>query len=235
MALIDALSRCQHNASLKELSLSTHLHRSTACRILEALHRHGYVDRVATGFYRLGTKARTVKNATTDIEVQAHNTLERVRDAVGETVSIARFNESHAIFTSCMSGGRVPLIDLAEGTAVPLHAAACGKLWLGECGVHAVNVYAARFGLAALTSATVTDVEKLLHETRRAHKRGYGREFDEVEQGYASIATLISDCNGPIAALSIHAPRARLDMRWITLLQAHAVLLTQQLCQKHAA
>ncbi|MDH4274987.1 MAG: helix-turn-helix domain-containing protein [Gammaproteobacteria bacterium] len=272
MSLLDALTHTDQPLSLKTLSLTTQLNRSTACRILDALQRHGYVEKAGTGFYRLPEiktnplNMRSIPEMAEDltaitsvndkleqsialpecvdscihspepiIEVLAMDTLVRVRDAINETVSLARFDNGDVIFTRCVGSQRVPVTEISEGMRLPLHLTACGKLWLGEQGIEITLEYNVQRGKFAASTLNFIEEENILHESRRAFKRGYGNESEETQPGIASIATLIYDRSGPIAGLSIHAPIARLDQRWAAVLKAHTLLLTQQLCLQQAA
>lgn len=54
--LLDIIATHDEPVSLKTLSHTTHLHPSTAFRILASLIEHGFVERSSVGHYRLGVK-----------------------------------------------------------------------------------------------------------------------------------------------------------------------------------
>ncbi len=54
--LLDTIATHDEPVSLKTLSGVTHLHPSTAFRILASLVENGFVERSSAGHYRLGAK-----------------------------------------------------------------------------------------------------------------------------------------------------------------------------------
>ncbi|MEW5771499.1 MAG: IclR family transcriptional regulator [Pseudomonadota bacterium] len=218
VALLDALARHEGGASLKMLGLETALSPSTAFRILAALGEHGLVARDGAGHYLLGARltqwAARVRVAR-DVREVARPVMERLRDALGETVNLTVRQGDEVVYVERATSSRMMRVEQVIGSRAPLHVTAVGKLMLGEDGAAALGGYARRTGLPAFTPNTLDSEAKLLPEVQGAVERGYAFDNEEAELGVGCIGALIRDAAGkPVAGLSVSAPRERRRDAW---------------------
>lgn len=231
--LLDALARHGEPASLKYLAADTGLHPSTAHRILTALAGHGYVERVEPAGWQLGAKLLQLGHRVRvgqDLRRAARPEMDRLCDAIGETVNLTLRAGDEVIYVERATPARAIRVEQVIGSRAPLHVTAVGKLWLGEEGEAGVAAYAGRTGLPRYTRNTLTDVAALTREALAAAQRGYALDDEEAELGVGCIGALIRDATGQVVAgLSISAPIERRRDAWIGLLTEAARRISAKL------
>jgi DNA-binding IclR family transcriptional regulator len=233
VALLDTLARLDKGASLKVLGLDTNLSPSTAFRILAALGEHGLVARNGAGHYLLGPRlsqwAARVRVAG-DVREVARPVMERLRDALKETVNLTVRQGDEVVYVERSTSSRMMRVEQVIGSRAPLHVTAVGKLMLGEDGLAAMVDYAKRTSLPAFTPNTLNTETRLLKDINLSLARGYALDNEEAEMGVGCIGVLIRDSSGqPVAGLSVSAPRERRQDAWIEQVTAAAAEISAAL------
>ena len=218
-ALLDALATEEGGASLKILAAETGLHPSTAFRILAALQSHDLVSKNQVGQYLLGTRltrwASRVRVAG-DVREVARPVMERLRDALKETVNLTVRQGDEVVYVERAISSRMMRVEQVVGSRAPLHVTAVGKLMLGEDGRAAISDYARRTGLPAFTPNTLSTEDRLQKNIHESLARGYALDNEEAEAGVGCIGALIRDAGGKaVAGLSVSAPSGRRQDAWI--------------------
>lgn len=231
--LLDAIAQHGNDASLKILSAETGLHPSTAFRILASLSEQGFVERTDKGNYQLGVKLMQLGSrvsASVDIRKIALPIMEKLRDALGETVNLTVREEDDVVYIERSVAKRMMKVEQIIGSRAPLHVTAVGKLMLGEQGEAACRSYAKRSKLPAYTVNTFSKAKPLLQECMAAIKRGYALDNEEAELGVGCIGTLVRDAGGEVVAgLSVSAPIERRRDEWIAQIMQAGEQLSAQL------
>ncbi|HKJ95892.1 MAG TPA: IclR family transcriptional regulator [Gammaproteobacteria bacterium] len=232
-SLLDELAAHDGPVSLKVLAQATGLHASTAHRILNTLLDIGYVERTGAGRYQLGVRLLQLGNRVqmhVDLRRDALPVMEALRDLVGETVNLTVREGDEVVYIERVSGTRNMRVELVIGGRAPLHVTAVGKLFLAEDGSRAVDEYAARTRMPALTPGSVRKVDRLRELVVEAADRGYARDRQETEEGVECIGVPVRDGSGRmIAGLSVSAPADRLREDWVSALQAAGLRLSERL------
>lgn len=222
-ALLEAIATRPEPASLKFLSAETHLHPSTAFRILNALATHGFVERTSAGHYALGMKLLhfgSHVHGKVDLLREAKPIMEWLRSQVGETVNLTVREADEVVYVERAISSHMMRVEQVIGSRAPLHVTAVGKLFLSEGGEKACREYARRTGLPRYTPNTLTQVTKLWAQIENAHKQGYALDNEEAEQGVACVGVPVRDAHAKmVAGLSISAPRERRREIWIPLIK----------------
>lgn len=222
-ALLEAIVTHPEPASLKFLSVETHLHPSTAFRILNALATHGLVERTSAGHYALGMKLLRFGghvHGKVDLLREAKPIMEWLRSQVDETVNLTVREADEVVYVERAMSNRMMRVEQVIGSRAPLHVTAVGKLFLAEGGEKACREYARRTGLPRYTPNTLTQVTKLWAQIEHAHKQGYAYDNEEAEQGVACVGVPVRDAQAKmLAGLSISAPRERRRETWIPLIK----------------
>lgn len=222
-ALLEAITAHPEPASLKLLSAETRLHPSTAFRILNALAKHGLVERTSTGHYALGVKLLhfgSHVHGKVDLLREAKPIMEWLRSQVGETVNLTVREADEVVYVERAISNRMMRVEQVIGSRAPLHVTAVGKLFLSEGGEKSCREYARRTGLPRYTPNTLTQVTKLWAQIENAHKQGYALDNEEAEEGVACVGVPVHDPYGKIVAgLSISAPCERRREAWIPLIK----------------
>jgi DNA-binding IclR family transcriptional regulator len=232
-SLLDAIADSTEPATLKILAAETGLHPSTAFRILAALATVGLVERDAGGHYVLGRKLVRLAGRVQrplDLRQEALDTMEKLRDAVGETVNLTVREGDEVIYIERVTPQRMMRVEQVIGSRAPLHVTAVGKLMLGGMGKGFLRGYVERTGLPAYTPHTIADARSLERAADRAVGEGYAKDDEEAEEGVGCIGVLVYDASGTaVAGLSISAPMERRRDEWIPLIRRAGEEISERL------
>jgi len=221
MSLLDALAARPDPVSLKELSLATGLHPSTAHRILNDMVLGRFVDRgEQAGSYRLGMRLLELGNlvkARLSVREAALDPMRELHRKTGQTVNLSLRQGDEIVYVERSYSERSGMqVVRAIGGRAPLHLTSSGKLFLAQDDPRVVRTYATRTGLAGHTRNSITELPKLERELSMVRARGFARDNEELEIGVRCIAAGIRDDSGRlVAGLSVSAPAERMQDDWI--------------------
>ncbi len=220
VSLLDALAAQPDSVSLKELSLRTGLHPSTAHRILNDLVTSRFVDRSEPGAYQLGMRLLELGNlvkARLNVRDAALGPMRELHRATGQPVNLSIRQGDEIVYIERAVSERSGMqVVRAVGGRAPLHLTSVGKLFLTADEARNVRAYATRTGLAGHTRNSITDIVRLERELALVRARGYARDNEELELGVRCIAAGIRDDSARlVAGLSISAPADFVQDDWI--------------------
>jgi DNA-binding IclR family transcriptional regulator len=219
MSLLGALGRHATPVNLKQLATETHLHPSTAHRILSVMVDNRLVDRIEPGTYRLGIRLLelgSLVKSRISVRQEALPHMQQLHQALGETVNLSVRHDDEVVYIERTSGnGSMMRVVQIIGARAPLHITAVGKIFLAEDGPDKCTDYVRRTGLPRYTDNTVTDAEALAREIEKIRRQGYAVDDEEAEKGVSCIgAGIFNDEGRLVAGLSVSAPSDRLDKAW---------------------
>jgi DNA-binding IclR family transcriptional regulator len=220
VTLFDALSIKAEPVSLKELSLTTGLHPSTAHRILNDLVLARLVDRVEPGTYQLGMRLLELGNlvkSRLNVRDAAMGPMRELHRATGQPVNLSMRQGDEIVYIERALSERSGMqVVRAVGGRAPLHLTSVGKLFLAVDDVKNVRNYMTRTGLAGHTKNSITDPTQFERELSLVRARGYARDNEELELGVRCIAAGIRDDSGRlVAGLSVSAPADFMQDEWV--------------------
>ncbi len=208
--VLAAFRRSPGPVSLDALVKRTGIGAATLEMLLATLERRGLVRRIVEkpDHFALGLawlRLADVKRRQLEIREVALPVLRRVRDAIGETVSLGvRIGASRVNIEYAESRHEVRRIT-QPGYHVPLHQGAGGRTILSGLGDSAIETY------FATTSLTQFDKTKLIAGIKAARRDGYSVIDGEVTSDTAAVSAPIFDHVGDVAAvLTISLPSQRL-------------------------
>lgn len=221
MRLLEALAAEPGTASLKNLSLATGLHPSTAHRILAVMVDSNIAERVEAGSYRLGIRLLELGNLVKlriNVRQEALPYLRELQRELGETVNLCVRQKDEVIYVERIVGSQTMMrVVQVVGARAPLHITAVGKIFLAADGTAGCREYAKRTGLPGYTESTLTTEPALFKEMAEIIRRGYAFDNEEAEKGVSCIGAGIRNDEGKIVAgLSVSAPSDRLRKSWAT-------------------
>jgi len=227
VSLLDALALQSEPVSLKDLSLATGLHPSTAHRILNDLVLARYIDRIEPGTYQLGLRLLELGNlvkARLSVREAALGPMRELHRATGQTVNLSVRRGDEIVYVERAVSERSGMqVVRAIGGRAPLHLTSVGKLFLAADDTRLVRAYASRTGLAGQTRNSITELSGLERELGLVRARGYARDNEELELGVRCIAAGIHDDSARlVAGLSISAPAEFLQDNWVEALRQTA-------------
>ena len=134
VSLLDALAERSEPTSLKDLSLATGLHPSTAHRILNDLVTARLVDRTDPGTYQLGIRLLELGNlvkARLNVRDAALGAMRELHRATGQPVNLSIRQGDEIVYIERAVSERSGMqVVRAVGGRAPLHLTSVGKLFL---------------------------------------------------------------------------------------------------------
>lgn len=190
------------------------VHRSTASRLVSALHAHDLVERdEGGGAVRLGVGVLRLAAATRsrlDLTAQGGPVCEALAEQLGETVNVAVFREGAAINLYQAQGANTVAMHNWVGDRTVLHATSSGKMLMAGLDETQRDQLLST-SLERFTEHTVTDPAVLREQLDEARRKSWAGVVEEFEEGLNAVAAPI---RGPeatvIAALSVAGPTYRL-------------------------
>jgi DNA-binding IclR family transcriptional regulator len=146
--------------------------------------------------------------ASSDLRRRVRPVLRTLARETGETATLEVPFEDSMLILDEVAGSHVLGSAGNIGTRWPIHATSTGKVWLAfdESGIDRLDEK-----LKPLTARTLTDRDALQPQLAEIRRRGYAITVDEIEDGFAAVATVIRGVLGDVqGALSIGGPTQRL-------------------------
>jgi DNA-binding IclR family transcriptional regulator len=187
--------------------------KSTVHDHLNTLTRLGYLVN-EDGRYRLSLRflnlGGQVRSRSPVFEV-AESEVRELAQETGEHANLMVEENGKGVFLYKVKGDESVTLDTYEGMEVFLHTTAMGKAILADLSPERRDAIIDEHGLPAVTENTVTDRTALLEELDRIRERGYAIDNEERLPGIRCVAASIATDDGVVGALSISAPRRRMD------------------------
>jgi IclR family KDG regulon transcriptional repressor len=195
--------------SLTEISSKVTLHKSTVHRLLASLEGKGFILRDgATEKYRLGFRlwelsANLIQSE--DMGVVLLPEMERLRDQVGETISLYVLDGNERVRVQAVQSNQAIRRVAPVGARMPLFVGASSKVLLAyaddEIQERVLNT----------ASASNLDRKALVQMLAETRKLGYATSIEEREPGAAAVsAPIFSRDNKLMASLAVSGPANRL-------------------------
>ena len=208
--ILRALDGEPDGLSLSQLSERLDLPRSTVHRVVSALAAERLVAAASpNGRVRLGPElARLALSSRRELRQELRPHLQRLFDAVNETVDCAVLDGDHLRFIDQIAAPHRLRAVSSVGTTFPLHCTANGKAILAELGRdEATRVLPTR--LKRCTPATITGPAELLAELERVRETHVAFDREEHTAGISAAGIAVRDPFGALAAISVPMPTQR--------------------------
>lgn len=199
--------------TLAELSRGSGLNKTTTHRLLRALQSEDLVERdAATSAYSLGPGLMALgvqALSSSDLRRRVRPLLKLLARSSGETATLEVPVGDSMLILDEVAGTHVVGSAGNVGTRWPLHATSTGKAYLAFDD-HGLD----RLGspLKALTARTLVDRDAFQPQFIEIRRRGYAVSVDELEEGYAAVATVIRGALGDVqGTLCIGGPTQRFN------------------------
>ena len=208
MDMLELIARRPDGLTIRELTETLEMPRSTVYRILSTLEPRGVVHRGSSGAYVLGAKlvelaGRVADGAGYDLVEIASPHLEKLSAELGEACKISVRDGDAVLVLATRSGSHAYGLTIAPGRKLPLHAGAASKVLMAHLEPQEIERLL-RLELHAFTPRTITDPKKLRTELARIRREGWS--FDKGEYSHlvrAYAAPVVDPHARVIAAVSI--------------------------------
>ncbi len=234
LALLGALAE-QDVVRLDDAAQLLAVSKSTAYRLLATLETSGLAERLPEGGYRAGPGAVRWASqllAGLDIRTGAAPFLRALRDEFRETVNLAVLRGASIVYVDILESPSAFRMADVPGSLAPAHATALGK---------AIATRLEPTRLAALlgpepyhryTADTATTWEELAPRIDEARVRGYAVDREEVATGVVCVGAPVMVRWIVGGAVSVSAPRARMDDDRLALVGERLVRVTETLSER---
>lgn len=215
--IIELLSEHPRGLALMEVCAATSLAKGTASRMLSSLIAHNYVTQdTDTRKYRLTTRLFQIGSRAVDsanILSSARTHLEALTIQTGETVHlVSRIRDEVVYLYKEETSNSMVRTASHVGLHNPMYCTGVGKSILAFLPDQEIREIWARTEIVGYTPNTITSLEDMFAEIRKIRTNGYALDMEEHELGVCCIAAPILDLNrNPIAAISVSAPKVRMD------------------------
>lgn len=225
--VLEMLAGAGREMGVSELGQATDLPYATIHRMAATLLQRGYLHQdPRSRKYVLGSRLIHLGSAAGHMMGSAARPyLERLVELTGETANLALLEEGYAVYVAQAPSRRMVRTFTEVGNRVSPHSTAVGKVLLSHQPASVVSRIVSRHGLAAATPNTITELPELLEEVERVRTRGYALDLEEQEEGVTCVAVPLAPSTGPVAAMSVSGPTARMgeDRRVEIVAHLHAV------------
>ena len=222
IGILDILaSKADVGINLAELSSLIDMPKSSTHRYLATLQELGLAEHNNGGRFYLGTKVIELAGSflvNSDLRNESQAVLNELAEKTGETIHLAVPSGTEVVYIAKVESTHALGMFSHIGARLPMYCTALGKAILAfsnEKQLHAILAEP----LIPRTRNSITSAKALEEELVRIRLQGYAIDNEENEIGIRCVGAPIFDyTTTPIAAISISAPRERMDKERLTLL-----------------
>lgn len=199
-----------------DISLALSLPRSSLHGLLSTLTETGWLTYdPPTRSYGLGIRTLEAGNAylrTQNLPTRARPFMERIRDALDETVQLSVLDGRFNVYVDKVDGQQALVLASAVGRRLPAHATGVGKVLLAGLDQTALERLVGGVTLERFTPHTLTGKAALYRRLQTIREAGYGTDEEEYTIGVRCVAVPIRDLREQVvAAMSVSVPVIRFD------------------------
>lgn len=214
----------RQDLTLTEISRETGLNKSTVHRLLTSLERKGFLIRdPETEKFRLGFRLWELSAnlaRTDDPAVVLLPEMQRLRDAVGETMSLYIRDGKDRVRVQAVESTQTIRRVAPVGARLPLAVGASSKVLVAYAPQEARDMI-----LEDPSWPDYVDKHHYVQQLDGIRKQGYATSIEEREIGTSAIAVPIFGRSGQLsAALAISGPASRLTLERM---KEHAPLIME--------
>jgi IclR family transcriptional regulator, pca regulon regulatory protein len=236
LAILEAFAR-QPALTIADAARASDVTRAAARRCLLTLADLGYVAFDGKFFRPLPRMLRLGCGFCESMPLPqvAQPILDKARDELNESVSLAVRDSTDALFVARAEAQRIVSTGVKIGARLPAFCSATGRVLLGALPEGRVKDIIRRSNLVQRTPKTLVDPLSILNAIRMARQNGYAASNEELELGMISMAVPVIDRTGQTtAAMSVSASSARIHFDrmlslFLPVLQRHAHILSKSL------
>ena len=187
--------------------------RSTAHRVLAMLVFEGFAVQDRHKVYRPGPALQAIRGSQAapppDLITIAHPHLQRLADAVRETIHLMVLEGNGSRFLDGVEGSQALRVSYRTGTLLPAHVTSGGKALLAALPADRLRALYPN-GLPEEGTKAPKDFESLMNELVSVRRHGYAINLQESERGVHAVGACVRDrTDAAVAAVVVAAPSVR--------------------------
>lgn len=205
--ILHVFSASEPRLSLSQISRQLDIPKSTAHNLLATLVSRGFIERVDTDQYALGTQlVALTQSVRVNVEIRdrAAPVIRELADSCRESVYLTVLDGTHSLYIYAVESPQRLVARTAVGERVQCHCTSVGKATIAFLARSRVDDIIEAVGLDSFTPYTITDSEALYADLDQIRARGYALDHQEHELGTFCVAAPILDNRGiALGALSV--------------------------------
>lgn len=214
-ALLELIAGKDEFVSLQGLAEETGMPKPTLHRMLQQMESAGLLLRQGGGrYYGTGTRLRRLAENLLLNSTQhgaRHAVLRSLVDEVGESCNITALSGDEVLYLDRVETPEPLRFYLRPGSRVPVHCSASGKIILSQLSASQRRKLLAHAPLKPYTGKTLTDLESLEADVKRARRDGFAMDDEEYLPGLICVAVLVdTGSDRSNMAVAVQAPVMRL-------------------------
>lgn len=216
LAILELLTREERALTFGYIADALGYPRSSLHGLLRTLTDRGWVEfDPGSRRYALGIRTWESGNAylrAVNLADRARPYMERVRDALDESVQLAVLDGRYNVYIAKVEGTQRLVLASEVGRRLEAHATGLGKALLSGLTTEELRARLGGGGLERFTGQTVTDPRAIEAELAAVRRQGYAEDREEYTTGVRCAAVPVYDHTGrTAAAMSVSVPLARFD------------------------
>jgi len=233
LIILEKLSEHDGGLSLTKLAHLGELPTSTTHRLLTTLENRRFVRfNRNSNLWSVGVQSFVVGNAfarSRNFVPMAKIFMRHLMDKAGETVNLATQDHEEIVYLAQVECKEMMRAFVRPGLRAPMHCSAVGKAILAAMPESERNRMLALRGVGRNGTKETVYTPEFLSSLKTVRECGYALDDEEQSVGMRCVASVIYDENGgPLAAVSISGPTARITDKRIPILGK----LVNQTCQE---
>jgi len=190
--------------SLKELSESLDINKSTTYRILTQLAKYGYIEKNnETKKYKLGIKFVEIANHIIQdfklIEIAAPY-IDKINSITKETIHLAQMVGDEVVYVDKRESLNPIRLHSQIGKKTPWHCTGVGKVILAFQPKDFQEMILNSITFEKFTEHTIIDKEQFISELESIKRQGYALDREEHQENVGCIAAPILDSTNKVFA-----------------------------------
>ena len=204
LSILSLFSQNTPTLSLTEIAQAAAINKTTTFRMVNTLEEAGYLVRDAeTKRYRPGIRVLQLgfaALANLELRQAARPFLERLSQAVGETVSLSVLDGMELIYIDRVRNRQIVGVVLGLGSRLPAHCASMGKAMLAFLPPEELEQRLSQAPLKACTPNSIVDRKALISELEKVRRQGFATNDEELEMGLRAVAAPVWDRSRQVVA-----------------------------------
>jgi DNA-binding IclR family transcriptional regulator len=183
--------------------------------VIHTLEARGYVYATAprAGYYptrRLYNICEVIV-AHDSLLQRAAPLLEKLKDEIGETVTLAKATGTRTIYLLVLEPQHPIRYSVAVGAEIhSLYSTSAGKAILGSLSDEALEECLESAKFQRMTHKTITSKSKLLADIRISRKRGWYLNQEETIEGVVTVSGVFTS-NNAVHVVTVAGPNTRME------------------------
>jgi IclR family pca regulon transcriptional regulator len=219
VAVLQAFSDTTTGLKMSHISVRTGLSRAVVRRCLYTLEQLGYVRQNADGYY-LKPKILSLSQtyfSSSSLTSQAQEFLDRVKEATGESCSLAVLDEDEVVYVARSAAQKIMTVSLGIGSRLPAYCTSLGRILLAALPPKELANLLGKTNRLKHTQFTKTSLRDLNGAISIARDKGFALTDQELEVGLRSIAVpLRNQEQKVVAAINVGVQAASVNKRKMT-------------------